>query len=584
METTVVSVVPPAAPDSGRMPPSSAEALEAAVAAVASRKRAWARLPAGRRIAVIEAVLASFGGVAARWVEASLEAKGIPAANPAAAEEWLAGPYFILRNLRLLARSLGDIERSGRPEIPGGVTTRQDGQTVAHVFPTGGYDRIFYPPGTSAEVWMEPGVTAQELADTQAVAYRGEPDDGAVALVLGAGNVSSIGPMDVLYKLFVDNRAVVLKAHPVNDYLGPLLEEGFGPLVEDGFLRVVYGGAAEGAYLCSHPQVDEIHVTGSDRTVETIVFGPGDEGLRRKRERRPLLAKPITCELGNVSPAIVVPGPWSAADLTFHAESLVSTLVNNGGFNCNATRVIVQHAGWAQRDAFLAAIRKLLAATPPRSPYYPGARERLNRCAIVHPERIERFGADAFGRLPWALVPGLDPAARDEICFETEVFAGLFAETAVSARTVPEFLARAVAFANERLWGTLSASLIVHPATLRDRQAAAAVERAIADLRYGTVTINQWPAVGYGLVVTPWGAFPGDDLYDVQSGIGVVHNTLMFSRPQKSVVRVPFRVWPKPPWFVTHRTAHELAERLTDFEIAPSAAKLPAIVWTAARG
>ena len=58
----------------------------------------------------------------------------------------------------------------------------------------------------------------------------------------------------------------------------------------------------------------------------------------------------------------------------------------------------------------------------------------------------------------------------------------------------------------------------------------------------------------------------------------------MFSRVQKAVVRVPFRVRPKPPWFTSHRTAHLLGELLTEFEGDPSPARLPQIAWTAFKG
>src|SRR6185369_80392 len=242
------------------------------------------------------------------------------------------------------------IETHGRPRIPGGVRTRQSqqgGQVVARIFHVDLYDRVFYA-GVTADVWMEPGITEKDLPQTQAVAYHAPVRQGRVALVLGAGNVSSIGPMDALYKLFVEDQVVIFKTHPVNVYLGPLMESAFQPLIARGFFRVVYGGADEGAYLCRHPGIDEIHITGSDRTYEAIVFGPGPEGAARKREGRPLLAKKVTAELGNVSPVIVVPGPWSAGDLRYHAENLVTMLTNNAGFNCNATRVIVQHAEWLE--------------------------------------------------------------------------------------------------------------------------------------------------------------------------------------------------------------------------------------------
>ena len=53
-----------------------------------------------------------------------------------------------------------------------------------------------------------------------------------VALVLGAGNVASIGPLDVVHKLFVEGQVALLKLNPVNEYLGPFFEEAFADLIE----------------------------------------------------------------------------------------------------------------------------------------------------------------------------------------------------------------------------------------------------------------------------------------------------------------------------------------------------------------
>ncbi len=539
-------------------------------------------LPVPERIALVDASIREFAKVAPAWVDACVRAEGLEAGTPDSAEEWIVGPYFVLRNLRLLRLALEGIRDRGRPRIPGPVTVRPGGQVVARVFPARPSDRVLFM-GTTAEIWMEPGVTRATLAGTQAVEYAAAGREGAVALVLGAGNVSSIGPMDALHKLFVEKRVVLLKTHPVSAYLGPLIEEGLASLVREGYLRVVGGGEAEGAYLCGHPGVDEVHVTGSHRTLQAIVFGAGPEGERRRAEGRPLLAKRVTSELGNVSPVIVVPGPWSEADFRYHAINVSTMLANNAGFNCNAARVIVQHAGWAGRERLLAGIRRVLSALPPRVAYYPGARARFESFLAVHPE-AERHGAPGEGRLPWTLIPALDPDRRDEICFTTEAFCSVFGETAIPARDVPEFLDRAVAFANERLWGTLNVTLLVHPAVRRDPRGAEALDRAIASLRYGTVALNHWAALGFGLGVTTWGAFPGHELRDPGSGTGVVHDTLMFSRVQKSVLRAPFRVWPKPPWFVGHRSAHRLFEKLSAFEASPSIARIAGVVLEAMRG
>src|SRR6185295_14400345 len=154
-------------------------------------------------------------------------------------------------------------------------------------------------------------------------------------------------------------------------------------------------------------------------------------------------------------------------------------------------------------------------------------------------------------------------------------FCSFFGAVALPAASAVDFVRAAVEFCNERLWGTLNVTLIVHPGSVAEPQLGAAVEQAIADLRYGTVAVNHWAAIGYGLVVTPWGAYPGHPPQDIQSGTGIVHNTLMFSAVEKNVVRAPFRPRPKPPWFVLHRTSHQVLRKLTYFEVDRAPWRLP---------
>jgi acyl-CoA reductase-like NAD-dependent aldehyde dehydrogenase len=568
---------------SGSMAPSTPQEMDAAVQTLQDRKDGWVAVAVQERITILDQLLKNFVAVAPRWVEAGLKAKGILPDAPEAGEEWGAGVLPVINNLRQLRQALSDIATQGRPRIPGPVMTMPNGQVAAQVFPQSVYDRLFFM-GLTAEVWMEPGVSAEELPRTQALIYQHKEHAGKVALVLGAGNVASIGPMDILYKLFVEDQVVLFKANPVNAYLGPLLAEAFAPLIERGFLRLTYGGAQEGAYLCQHPGIDEIHITGSDKTYEAIVFGPGPQGAERKAARQPLLSKRVTGELGNVSPVIVVPGPWTARDLAYQAAHIVSSLTNNAGFNCNATRVLIHHASWEQRQDLLEAIRRLLRTVPPRVAYYPGAGERQRSFLAEHPE-AEQFGSVSDNQLPWTLITDLDPTHKEDPCFTTEAFCGLFAETALEAESIADFVDRAVDFANEQLWGTLNATIIVHPESLKIPAIAHAVERAVANLRYGTIGVNCWAGISFALAVTPWGAFPGHDCYDIQSGSGFVHNTLMFSRAQKSVLRGPFRSTPTPPWFVTEgRKGLKVFPRLVDFLASPSPMKLPAIVLAAAFG
>lgn len=585
MTTTIPAGSPQFPTVGGKIAPSSHESMDASIKVLVAQKQAWTQTSLDTRIAIIDALIADFATIAPRWIAASAQAKGIAENSPIVSEEWANAAWPILLNLRQLRQVLSDIKKNGHPHIPGPVHTRPDGQVTAQVFPFRAYDRLLFS-GVTADVWMQPGVTAENLSSTQAITYQSQPQpqEGKVILVLGAGNIASIGPMDLLYKLFVSNQVVLLKPNMVNAYLGPLIEESFQALITPGYLRVVYGGAEEGSYLCQHADIDEIHITGSDKTFDSILFGPGKQGLEKKAARQPILTKRLTGELGNVSPLIIVPGPWSQKDIAFQAEQIVSSLANNAGFNCNATRVIIQHKGWSQRQTLLQHIRQIFSQLPARSAYYPGAKERQQSFLAAHPD-AECFGSQEDGRLPWTFIPDVDATHNDDICFTTEAFCSLCAETALDADSVVDYIEKAVTFANERLWGTLNITLIVHPTSLKNPAIAAAIEQAMAKLRYGTIGLNYWAGTGYALACIPWGAFPGNTIYDIQSGNDVVHNSLMFSKAQKSVIRAPFRSPLTPPWFVSQtKIALPLFKKLTYFEKAPSWLKLVSIIKTALAG
>jgi len=69
-----------------------------------------------------------------------------------------------------------------------------------------------------------------------------------------------------------------------------------------GVLRIVSGGAQIGAYLVGHELVTDIHVTGSDKTHDAIVFGVV-RWRSPQGDQQPLVTKPLSAELGNVSPS-----------------------------------------------------------------------------------------------------------------------------------------------------------------------------------------------------------------------------------------------------------------------------------------
>jgi len=551
------------------------DVIDQHLAVLAAHKASWLAVTVEQRIALLERCIVGIDAVKDRWVRALCDVKKIPAGDNLEGEEWVAGPVAVVRNLRLFVEAL---RANGQP-APVSTTTRPDGRTVCRIFPTGFYDKMMLG-GVTCDVWIEPGKPA-----SQGAIYRGEtPHQGRVCLVLGAGNVSSIGPMDVLYKLFVENEVVLFKANPVNEAAGPLLEEAFAALVEAGVLRVVYGGADVGAHATESPLVDSLHVTGAQATYDRIVWGAPEEQAQRKAEGTPKNSRPFTAELGCVTPVLVVPGPWSEADLAFQARHVAAMVTQNASYNCNAAKVLVMASGWAGRTVFLEKLHEALAKSRARSAYYPGSQERYDAFLKAYPQ-AKPLGPKATeageATVPWTALPDVG-SGEGEYALDHEAFCGVLAEVSLDCPDdAAAFLAQAVPFANDRCAGTLSCSVIVHPAT--ERAHGEALERAITDLRYGGVAINCWPAMLYGLVSATWGAYPGHTPNDIQSGIGVVHNTFLFDHPEKSVVRAPFRMNPVPPYFSDHRTLRELGAKLFAFEREPGFGKLLPLAWAGLR-
>ncbi len=554
-------------------------ALDRAVGDVAARASEWATVTPAKRASILARIVRDTVEVAEAWNGAACAAKGYDPLGPEGGEEIFSGIGTFVRMAQALRASMLDLATSGRPRYPGPVRHRPGGRISVQVMPATVFDRVLYAKMTG-EVWMEPGVTEDEVRATQAAAYADPAAHAGVSLVLAAGNVASLGPRDVLTKLFAEGKVVVLKTNPVNDYLIEYWERALAALIEPGYLRIVDGGATVGAYLTAHPGIGDVHVTGSDKTHDAIVFGSGVEGARRKAANEPVLDKPISCELGNVSPVVIVPGDWTAAELSYQARHVATMLANNAGFNCLSPRVLVTHAGWAQREAFLDELEAVFAQLPARRAYYPGAFERRQAFLDAHPDARE-IGQSGDGAMPWTVIRGVDPDRTDDVSLNVEPFCALLSETALEADSAASFLDRAVGFCNDVVWGTLSMTILVDPRTQGDPAVAAAQDPAVADLRYGSIGVNAWHALSFAFATTVWGAYPGHPATDIQSGRGFVGNAYLFARPQKSVVRGPFVANPPPAWFATNRHAGVVMRKLLAFEAAPSWWKVPGLVRSA---
>lgn len=562
-------------------------ALDEALTALDQAKHDWARTGIKERLEILQHIKDALLPVAEDWAITAAKAKGIPDGSPLAGEEWISGPYALMSGCNGFMQTLSEMEGK---RFLSHIPTRHlpTGQLSLRVVPHSIWDRLLMS-GVHADIWMQPGITTANLAEHTAIAYDipANQREGKVALVLGAGNIASIAPLDVFQKLFIENQVCILKMNPVNEYLTPFLEAALAPLIQRDALRIVTGDGRTGAYLTEHPLVEEMHITGSQATHDAIVWGTGEEGAKNREAGTPRNDKHFTSELGAVCPTIVVPGPWSHADVKFQAEHLATQKLHNSGFNCVACQVLITQKGWEHSAALREETQRVMMKST-RAAYYPGAADRLAefKSKADQPAEVNR------GNAPPVIVA---QTADSDYFRQNEVFAPAMSLTELEAGNAEEFLRRAIDYANTQLHGTLGANILIHPKTIK-AMGRKRFNEILADLHYGTIAVNAWTGLGFLLVQCPWGAFPGHTLQDVQSGIGTVHNSFMLEKAERTVVEAPFTPFPRnllsgrlsllprPPWFITNKRQDKLGKLLVSFQHSPSWLKIPRIFLNALLG
>ena len=543
----------------------------------------WARTTLPERVELLAQVHAAVAAQAEVWVATASGIKGLDADSPFVGEEWISGPYPLLTATKTLQQSLTRINRGTSPLAGARFGKAPGGRVTIQVLPHTPYEAVLLH-GFSAEVWMPPGVSADTVRSRAGLAELHPERTGGTGLVLGAGNITSIPPLDVLNELIAHNRVVLLKLNPVLSAMLPVYEAALAPLIDFGVLRILTGDGSLGGYLAHHPEIVHVHITGSALTHDVVVYGAGPVGAERRAAGSALLSKPITSELGGVAPIIVLPGVWSRRDLRYQAEHVATQRLHNGGYNCIASQVVVLSRDWPQKQAFLVELRAAIGRTPARPAWYPGSDGRVDDAVVAYPG-AERLGDG--GRLLIVVGAG-DPSAITS----TETFSPVLGVIELPG-TGAAFLDAAVETVNRDFLGTLGANIIAEPRTITSL--GAGFREAVARLRYGTIAINTWTGLGFLTAGAPWGAYPGHTLDDVQSGIGTVHNALLIDSPERTVVSGPFRpfphsvlhgefaLFPKPPWFVTSRSAAATGRLLTKFAAHPSWLRMPRVFASAFR-
>ena len=545
------------------MTPATAAELDQAIEDLTTGIDRWAQMSFRSRARLLRLTQEAIATEAGSWAGAAAAAKGVPS-GPLEGEEWISGPAATAPMFGEYARTLDKLAAGKSPLDGLKFLSAPGGRTAIRVLPEDLKDLMLFN-GFTADVWLKPGVTKADALVSAGLNAGVRGVSGGVGLVLGAGNISAIAPLDAAYELVAYNRASVIKLNPTFQHLKPIYDRALAPLVSADLVRVVNGGAEEGGYLTSHPRITHVHITGSARTHDAIVWGVGTEATGNRKAGTPKLTTEMTSELGGVSPIIVVPGKWAASDLVYQAEHVVTQRMHNAGHNCIGGQALLISSDWDQKEAFLDAIRKVLSDTTPRAPWYPTGQAAIDRAAVTYGSDAEQVGS--------CLLVRLSDDSPTEL-YDGEYFAGVLGITEVPGLGA-EFLQNAVDFSNERLDGTLGASMIVHPRDMKE--IGPRFEDLVAQLRYGAVGINVWSGIAFLLGGATWGAYPGHTLDKVGSGIGVVHNTHLIVDSEKTVVRGPFRPFPTSyfkgeftmsptmPWFVTAKTAAKSGKALAAY-------------------
>ncbi len=520
-----------------------ATTVNQALGVLASKKQEWAAMDAAGRLGFLQKMLARLQAVDHEgWGKAAAVAYGFSPDHPAGdyevAMESMVNAGVCIGSVQHLIRTVQSQATTGTaPELK---RERQDGREIVQVFPVDRADK-FTPEGMSGctgEVWLNAELeSARENASAE----------GSVCLVLGAGNQSFLAFGDVLYQLFVEGSVCLLKHHPLRDFSAQYFNEIFADLIDAGFFAACQVDLEETHTLLHSPLVDRVHMTGGTKTHDAIVWGKSPElQQQNKAAGTPVLNKPMSSELGCVTPWIVVPGTeWTDKEIGHMAGHLVAAFVAQNSCNCLSPKLVVLDKDWPQYAQFIEAVRVRLQNTPTPPPHYPGAADRYRGFAEAYPvaqlEMIPSPGHrgmsehDLGACLPWLLVH-LDKES-DTYALQNEAFSPVLAIYTVSTNNdADSFVNTAVPFVNETVWGSLSCTLIAHPFV-----DAETVEQAISELRYGSVGVNTWTATMYATSGMTWGAYPGDDLANVASGRGIVRNSYALRGVEKSVFRCPFQ-------------------------------------------
>lgn len=332
------------------------------------------------------------------------------------------------------------------------------------------------------------------------------------------------------------------------------------------------GAADMGVALMHDQKVNNVVMNGSYEKIHLHFDTSDDNNDDDDNSDEEIKEKPICAELGGVNPWIVVPSKhWSRRSIDRHARHLAFSKLANNGHTCAAPQLVIVAKDWKYRQAFMDRLRHWLGQYAGNVPFYPGLERNYWAFGQLSNAEVIDNGKEVFPKQQHPILIANVAADDDQVqqeLFTYEAFCPVLAEVPIECDDCTDtmaFLQTATDFCHRKCVGSLTANILIPDQDVKKNSRD--FDRLIAEMPFGVVGINLWPAFAHSIPMLVWGAPPGLE----DSGIGFIGNAGLYKGVQKAVVRAPFN-WlgiralsVMPP-----RKTEKVFRRLAQYKLRPN--------------
>ena len=241
----------------------------------------------------------------------------------------------------------------------------------------GPYSMGLNAPGIEFELYCEKDINVN--------AYQERCEKGTVSLILGAGNQNFLTLIDIFQRVFIFNECVLIKQHPLRQFLFEPYYQILKPLIDENILVIIDDFEIEFTkYLIKHPLVNHVHFTGSERTYQAI----------QKTLKGEVKDCNITAELGCITPWVVFPGEFSLKEIENIAKQIVNAKKTNGGSNCISPQVLILPENWSQTQLLEKKIISEIEKQQTVPCYYPNSIKNRKRMIDIYKDDAYIISSD----------------------------------------------------------------------------------------------------------------------------------------------------------------------------------------------